>query len=220
MQNNMEIYEKYRKVPQNALKDFNNGRFKGTDINTMWRIKSLTEEFGMCGVGWYYDIVRLWTEDGADGQKISNAEIKLYVKVDGEWSKGISGVGGNMFVKNTKSNGVQTSDECYKMAITDALGVACKLLGFGADVYWDNDRTKYTNDEPKVPADVQIAPAVPEKTKEMLLEELIKLGADIEKLADYMHKTVDELTKEDLAKAVALKLKEKNSVTTKSFKGE
>ena len=100
MQNNMEIYEKYRKVPQNALKDFNNGRFKGTDINTMWRIKSLTEEFGMCGVGWYYDIVRLWTEDGADGQKISNAEIKLYVKVDGEWSKGISGVGGNMFVKN------------------------------------------------------------------------------------------------------------------------
>ena len=106
------------------------------------------------------------------------------------------------------------------MAITDALGVACKLLGFGADVYWDNDRTKYTNDELKVPADVQIAPAVPKKTKEMLLEELNKLGADIEKLADYMHKTVDELTKEDLAKAVALKLKEKNSVTTKSFKGE
>ena len=27
-----------------------------------------------------------------------------------------------------------TSDECYKMALTDALSVACKALGVAADV--------------------------------------------------------------------------------------
>ena len=49
-----------------------------------------------------------------------------------------------MFVAKER-NGLYTSDECYKMALTDAISVACKALGFGADVYWQADRTKYTN---------------------------------------------------------------------------
>ena len=40
---NLAIYNKYRKVPAEALKPFDNGNFKGTDINSMWRIKCLTE---------------------------------------------------------------------------------------------------------------------------------------------------------------------------------
>ena len=33
------------------------------------------------------------------------------------------------------------------MAYTDAISVACKSLGFAADVYFANDRTKYSNQE-------------------------------------------------------------------------
>lgn len=47
-----------------------------------------------------------------------------------------------MFVSSER-NGLYTSDEAIKMATTDAIGSACKLLGFGADVYWEKDRTKY-----------------------------------------------------------------------------
>lgn len=47
-----------------------------------------------------------------------------------------------MYVANEK-NGPYTSDECYKMALTDAISVACKALGVAADVYWDSDRSKY-----------------------------------------------------------------------------
>jgi hypothetical protein len=47
-----------------------------------------------------------------------------------------------MFVASEKS-GLYTSDECFKMALTDALSVACKALGIGADVYWDRDPNKY-----------------------------------------------------------------------------
>ena len=39
---NMEIYERVRSVPKEAQKQFNNGKFSGTDINPMWRIKKLT----------------------------------------------------------------------------------------------------------------------------------------------------------------------------------
>ncbi len=144
---NLEIYEKYRAVPKEALKDFDNGKFKGTDINTMWRIKSLTEQFGVCGVGWYFTIKRTWTETTPNEEQFAFAEIELFIKVDGEWSKPISGNGGNKIARVTKNGEYSTSDEAYKMAVTDALGVACRNLGFGADVYWQNDKSKYTESE-------------------------------------------------------------------------
>ncbi len=71
-------------------------------------------------------------------------KIELYIKVDGEWSMPIQGTGGSMFVEIQRS-GPHVSDECYKMATTDAISVACKQLGIGADVYWDKDSTKYNN---------------------------------------------------------------------------
>ena len=74
-----------------------------------------------------------------------------YKREDGTRSEPVIGIGGNMLVANEK-NGLYTSDECYKMALTDAISVACKALGFGADVYWGADRTKYTpQQEPQKP---------------------------------------------------------------------
>ena len=61
--NNMEIYEKVRKVPEEAKKTIGAGRLKGmTDINPMWRIKMLTELFGVCGIGWYYECTKQWID--------------------------------------------------------------------------------------------------------------------------------------------------------------
>lgn len=145
MSDNLRIYNAVRDVPPDAQRPILAGRLKGkTDINPMWRIKALTEQFGPCGDGWGYIIDRLWIEDGANGEKCANAMISIwYKKEDGTRSEPIIGIGGNMLVSNEK-NGLYTSDECYKMALTDAISVACKALGFGADVYWSADRTKYT----------------------------------------------------------------------------
>lgn len=86
--------------------------------------------------------MRQWTEAGANGEIAAFVEIKLYLKYENEWAEPISATGGSSFVaKETK--GLYTSDECFKMAYTDALSVACKMLGIGADVYWDKDKTKY-----------------------------------------------------------------------------
>ena len=46
--------------------------------------------------------------------------------------------------KALERGGLYTSDECFKMATTDAISVACKQLGIGADIYWGADSTKYT----------------------------------------------------------------------------
>ena len=143
---NLDIYEKLRAVPNEAKKAIGGGRLKGmTDINPMWRIKSLTEQFGPCGIGWYYEIKDRWLETCMAKDEITaNVNINLYVKVDGEWSKPIPGIGGSMLVASER-NGLYVNDECYKMALTDALSVACKALGMGADVYWQSDNTKYND---------------------------------------------------------------------------
>lgn len=151
---NLNLYNRVREVPKEAVKPIMAGRLKGkSDINPMWRIKKLTEEFGLCGFGWKYDIVRMWTEEGGNGEKSAFVHINLYVKVNGEWSEPIQGIGGSSFVSIEK-NGRYVSDECYKMALTDAISVSCKALGFAADVYFSNDRTKYDGGTPQnQPAD-------------------------------------------------------------------
>ena len=140
---NLEFYNKVKEVPQGAQKTIGGGRLKGfTDINPMWRIKTLTENFGLCGIGWKIQILNKWIEMGARGESTANVEIALFVKVDDKWSEGICGIGGSMFVASEKT-GLFTSDECFKMALTDAISVACKMLGMGANTYWDKDRTEY-----------------------------------------------------------------------------
>ena len=148
---NLNIYEAARRVPPEALTPIQAGRLKGkSDINPMWRIKKLTEIFGPCGIGWKYTITKQWMEAAGGGEIAAFCDIDLYVKADGQWSEPIPGTGGSMFVAREKS-GLYTSDECYKMALTDALSVACKALGLAADVYWGRDPSKYDSPPPRYP---------------------------------------------------------------------
>lgn len=146
---NMKIYEAARGVPQEALKTIQAGRLKGmSDINPMFRIKRLTELFGPCGVGWWYEITgKEITFDEITNQKCAFVDINLYYTdpETGHDSHAIPGTGGASFVA-TERNGPYMSDECYKMALTDAISVAAKALGIAADVYYKNDRSKYTRD--------------------------------------------------------------------------
>lgn len=137
---NKEIYEKVRSVPESAQKKITGGRLNGmTDIKPMWRIEKLTEVFGACGFGWKAPIKNKEIIEGANGEKIAIVDIDLYVKVNDVWSEPIEGTGGSSFIAKEK-NGYYTSDECFKMAYTDAISVACKSLGFGADVYWGDSK--------------------------------------------------------------------------------
>ena len=145
---NLAIYNAVRSVPDSAKRQIGAGRLKGkTDINPMWRLKTLTEQFGPCGIGWKYVITDKRLEQGANGEMSAFLDIDLFVKVDGAWSEAIPGTGGSAFVAREKG-GLYTSDECFKMALTDAISVACKALGFGADVYWEADRSKYDKPAP------------------------------------------------------------------------
>ena len=84
---NMKIYEATRHVPPEAKKPIPAGRLKGyTNINPMWRIKTMTEQFGICGIGWRVEITKQWLEPSESGEVSAFCNINLFIKVDGEWS--------------------------------------------------------------------------------------------------------------------------------------
>ena len=146
---NLSIYNKVRSVPQTALKTIGAGRLKGmSDVNPVWRILAMTDTFGVCGIGWKYEITKQWTETfGSEIKGFCN--INLYVKVDGTWSDAIPGTGGSSFV-TMERNGVYVNDEVFKMSLTDALSVAMKSLGVAADIYFAKGAdlgTKYAINE-------------------------------------------------------------------------
>lgn len=151
-----KYYDQLKQAPKWALREITAGRLKGkTDINPQWRYEMMTKVFGTVGQGWKYEVIDFQTIPSGTGEIAAFAKINLYVCIDGKWSDAIPGVGGSMFVEREK-NGMHTNDECYKMAVTDALSVAMKMLGMAADVYkglWDGAKYKQLPEEKTLTVD-------------------------------------------------------------------
>lgn len=136
------------KPPPQVLKPITAGRTQGmTDISPQWRYRAMTETYGLCGIGWKFEVVKKWTEEveAKDNKKeiFVFVDINLFIKVDGEWSEAIPGNGGNKLVSQEKK-GPYGSDEAFKMATTDALSTAMKMIGVASDIYEGNwDGSKY-----------------------------------------------------------------------------
>lgn len=201
MEKNLELYNKVREVPENAQKTIKGGRLKGmTDINPMWRIKTLTDLFGPCGIGWYYEVKDRWIESSMSNEEITaNVLISLYIKSEGAWSAPIQGIGGSKLVANEKQ-GLYVNDECFKMALTDAISVACKALGVGADIYWSSDNTKYIDTKKEnfeQEMEAEKTKLIDKGKQKVLLQRAESCGVSLETiLQNYGIKSLDEMTAE------------------------
>ena len=157
MENAISIYESLARPPKDALREIQAGKLKGkTDINPQWRYKAMTEMFGLVGIGWKYEIQKLWTEQGAKGEILAFAQVAVLVKDGDKWSEAIVGIGGSKLVAIEKGSPV-SNDEGYKMAVTDAFSTALKMIGVAADIYagrWDG--SKYREPSEQLPPQVQM----------------------------------------------------------------
>lgn len=203
---NLSIYNKLKVVPDNAKKPIKGGRLKGyTDINPMWRIKALTEQFGVCGIGWYPKITKQWLEPASDGISCAFVNVELHIKHGDEWGVPIEGTGGSHYIE-IERNGLYVSDDCFKMALTDAISVCCKMLGMAADVYFEKDKTKYTKDNPEKTD----KPDDPPKKVDFKLAKLIKYvkyGFDVHGGLDKFLYTANAQSLNELSEEKLLKTK-------------
>lgn len=150
MKDAISIYESLARPPKDALSEIQAGKLKGkTDINPQWRYKAMTEKFGLVGIGWKYEIQKLWTEQGAGGEVLAFAQVAVFISDNDIWSEEIVGIGGSKLVAIEKERLV-SNDEGYKMAVTDAFSTALKMLGVAADIYagrWNGSKYRDTPDQ-------------------------------------------------------------------------
>lgn len=158
-----ERYKALSTPPDMALKTIQFGALKGkSEINPQWKIQVMTEQFGLCGVGWKFEIASTDVRPLDDGTILLFMQVNLYVKDGDKWSEAIPGCGGDFIVDKNK-NGLVANDEAYKMCLTDALGNAFKCVGVAADVYLGLCDTKYSKQEAAQPTE-QPAKQRPVKT--------------------------------------------------------
>ena len=156
----LNIYKKLSQPPKTALRQIQAGDLKGkTDINPQWRYEAMTEQFGLVGIGWKYDIQKLWTEPGANGETLAFAQVAVFIRDPDtkEWSDAIVGIGGSKLI-NKFSAGPKSNDEGYKMAVTDAFSTSLKMIGVAADIYagkWDGSKYSNKADNEKVSGETQ-----------------------------------------------------------------
>lgn len=195
MSDNMKYWNALKTPPPEALKPIQGGRLKGkTDISPQWRYQAMTELFGPIGLGWKYEVVELWSESGSADQVMCFAKVNVYYAIRQDpdfirefgvvWSAPIPGTGGSLLIEK-ESKGLHTSDEGYKMAITDALSVAMKMLGVGADVYMGMADGKHSkpSTKPSTSKKSDINKVEPDEAKEKH-ELIVKITTLCMELAD------------------------------------
>lgn len=138
-----ERYAAASHVPYRVLKPIGAGRLKGkSDINPQWKISLMTEIYGMCGIGWKFEVTKMDTVPINTGEVMLFMTVAVFIKNGENWSDPVYGMGGDFIVKKER-NGLYANDEAYKMCLTDALGNALKYIGVAADVYERLNDTKY-----------------------------------------------------------------------------
>jgi hypothetical protein len=149
---NMYFWDMLRTVPKDAQKPFTRASgFKGTAINPMWTIKTMTEIFGPCGIGWGIGKPEFTTVP-ADDELLVYCTVAVWylppvASGPGLPASQLVGVGGDKVLTKQCSGMLFSDDEAFKKAFTDALTNALKTLGAGADIYMGvHDSNKYVGD--------------------------------------------------------------------------
>lgn len=143
MSSNTELWDRLGRTDPAHTKQFKRGGgFAGTAIKPMWSYRRMTEEFGPCGTGWGVGEPSFQVVTGPEGEVLVFCTASIWYGAD---RATVFGVGGDKAVGKNKY-GLQTDDEAFKKAFTDAITNALKMIGVGADVHMGMfDDSKYVN---------------------------------------------------------------------------
>lgn len=141
---NTAIWDALGKTDPAHTKQFTrSGGFKGTALKPQWMIKRLTEQFGPIGIGWGVNKPQFDVVPGSEGEVLVYCTVECWHTAR---ENTLHGVGGDKVVGKNKY-GLNSDDEAFKKAFTDAVGNAFKFVGIGADIHMGQfDDSKYVNE--------------------------------------------------------------------------
>jgi hypothetical protein len=142
---NMALWESVERTDPGQTKQITGKPYKGTSPKPYYLIRKATETFGPCGIGWGFTIVSERVEDGAQGDKVHIAHVRVWYVYNGQRGE-VEHVGQTMFAGKNK-NGPFTDEDSPKKSVTDALVKALSMIGFAGDIFMGRyDDSKYVNE--------------------------------------------------------------------------
>lgn len=143
---NLGLWDKVQKTDPRHVKPITGKSYQGTSPKPHYLIHKATETFGPVGIGWGFTIENERIEEGAGGERMSIARVKVWYKWEGERGE-VEHIGGTSF-SGTRKNGTPFTDEdAPKKSVTDALVKALSMIGFAGDIFMGRyDDSKYVSE--------------------------------------------------------------------------
>jgi hypothetical protein len=174
---NMEFWEKVKKTDPKRVKAITGKQYKGNSPQPYYLVERMTQEFGMCGIGWGLNIIHERMERLSDTDVLHVAVVELwYVKDDIKGA--ITQIGQTKALYKKNDGGLMVDEDAPKKSVTDAMTKCMSYLGFAGDIFsgqWDDSKyvqelTKEFGDKPTEKLDTTAA--------EKALTAAVKNGTD------------------------------------------
>lgn len=140
---NTELWDRVCKTDPKQVKEITGKAYKGNSPKPYYIVRRLTEEFGVCGIGWGVTILDERIEKLSEHDLLHIARVRLWF-VQGDKRGEIEQIGQTLaaYMKADKSKLV-TDEDAPKKSVTDALVKCASYLGFAGDIFsgrWDDSK--------------------------------------------------------------------------------
>lgn len=146
MSDNLSLWHQVEKTPPAHVKAITGKAYSGTSPKPYYLVQKATETFGPCGIGWGFEIVSERVEDGAAGEKLHIARVRVWYEWQGKRGT-VEHVGGTPFAGTRASGKPFVDEDAPKKSVTDALVKALSMIGFAGDIFMGRyDDSRYVAD--------------------------------------------------------------------------
>lgn len=146
MTDNLALWQQVEKTPVAHVKEITGKSYKGNSPKPHYLIHKATETFGPCGIGWGFIIVDERVDEGAGGERLHVARVKVWYEWQGKRGE-VEHIGGTQFSGLRSSGKPFTDEDAPKKSVTDALVKALSMIGFAGDIFMGRyDDSKYVSE--------------------------------------------------------------------------
>lgn len=138
---NTEFWDSVCKTDPAHVKPITGKQYGGNSPKPYYIIRRLTEAFGMCGIGWGFDIKEQDYRTFGD-TTIHIALVRLWYVRDGKRGD-VEQIGQTKMCYMTSKGSLLVDEDAPKKSVTDALIKCASYLGFAGDIFagrWDDSQ--------------------------------------------------------------------------------
>jgi hypothetical protein len=139
---NMKFWDSVKKTDPKRVKAITGKQYKGNSPQPYYLVERMTEQFGMCGIGWGLNIINERMERLTETDVLHVAVVEIWY-VYGDKKGSISQIGQTKACYKKADGGMMIDEDAPKKSVTDAMTKCMSYLGFAGDIFsgqWDDSK--------------------------------------------------------------------------------